>query len=157
MGRGEERAQSALVDNTLQLHVPKDKIDGRFFMYFKAVINQSQGITRPLLRIPLVTHMQHMRLSIWYKRPKPTFHWFIFVISFFNHPPPSPVPLPAQRRATNSFGGEGNRKYQGLQRLDFAACNDHRSWARCWTNFARLLPVLLSGALCVLYHPSRFI
>ena len=74
MGRGEERAQSALVDNTLQLHVPKDKIDGRFLMYFKAVINQSQGITRPLLRIPLVTHMQHMRLSIWYKRPKPTFH-----------------------------------------------------------------------------------
>ena len=66
MGRGEERAQSALVDNTLQLHIPEDGIDGRFVMYFKAVVNQSQGIKRPLLCIPLVIqlHMQHMRLSI---------------------------------------------------------------------------------------------
>ena len=49
MGRREERAESALINSTLQLHIPKEPINGRRVMYFKAVVNQSQGTTEVAL------------------------------------------------------------------------------------------------------------
>ena len=55
MGRGQERAESALVDSTLQLYAPIERIHGRHLIYVQCEVTSSYGIEQPCFASPHIT------------------------------------------------------------------------------------------------------